>query len=62
MSGSRIGTDILARQIAQDEKRDTPRNERRPAILTAFRNFWALVGMLIAALFLLFLIAIIRIY
>ena len=62
MSGSRIGTDILVQQIAQDEKRDTPRNERRPVIPKAFRNFWALIGMLIAALFLLFLIAVIRIY
>ena len=60
-SGRRIPGEFLVQQIIEDEQRATPRNERSPIILTAFRNFWALIGMLIVALFLLFLIAIVRI-
>jgi CHASE3 domain sensor protein len=62
MSGLRIETDLLVQQIAHDEQRATPRDKRRPIILTAFRNFWALLGLLIVALFVLFMIALVRMY
>jgi len=58
---SRVSGDLLVQQISEDEQRATPRIEKSPIILTAHRDLWALIGMLIVALFLLFLIAVVRI-
>lgn len=57
----RIPRELSLHQL-QDEQGAAPSEERTPITLAAFRNFWALISLLIAALVMLLLIALVRIY